>query len=399
MKVTLTNLNLFMNEPIKLASKINLQDQQLLRIGPSRIHYVFDPEVAIDILKSPNFSPLKRIFQRIKPVTGKKGLVQIKGEQSNKLRTQVLKHINSKTSVQTIKEIVTKNTEELMDNLPTETPIDIAPIMTDLILKNAFELFTGTKNTQVNPKLIKNYQELNYRCGRLMRSLVPYAEILPTYNNLKILLLSLKIKKFVKKLENNSSDTESLIKPLLNSKESLDHILTFLFAGHETLAASLSFSLLKLGTEEEFQDKINAVGNSYIRKFYNEVLRFFPPAYMLVRQCLFPHKIKNYNFAKGDQIIIAISEIHKSGIYFSNPQNFNPERFNASPSKAFMPFGIGPKSCVGINMAYQEAQIVLGLICKNFEVLTIDKKIKANAFITLHPQSGQKIILKKRDHK
>jgi cytochrome P450 len=135
-----------------------------------------------------------------------------------------------------------------------------------------------------------------------------------------------------------------------------------------------------------------------IDAFYNESLRMYPPAYMLVRECLEKTTVGSYTFNKNDQIVIPLTELHRCSKSFPKPKLFIPERFlNSSHHKgSFLPFGTGAKSCAGTGLAYLEANIVLKEICQKFKLSRECSDIKTNAYITLHPTAGQEIKFTKR---
>ena len=190
----------------------------------------------------------KTIFDRIKPVPGNKGLVQRQGPDSKKMRKLIMPSLLSSTAMGNVSEIVLKNTNELISDLSIKNEsfeVDISTLMTKLILRSAFEMFLGVDLNEIDDQIIKDYLELNSKCGDRMRSIMAMPLAVPTKRNQKIKKLSKRIRDEVSKIM-KAKGTSPLLKVLDKDENLLDHCLTFLFAGHETMAASLSFSFLKL---------------------------------------------------------------------------------------------------------------------------------------------------------
>lgn len=398
------NISLFLKDPISFAKKLNNNSSKEVYLGHKKFIYIYKPEVALKILSkhSDIFLQNKMIFSRIKPVTGEKGLVQLQGEESLKMRKLIMPHLLNPQSLGFVNNIILKNTNDLIQELShnnqgTSFEVNISKVMTKLILRSAFEMFLGIDLVLINEELIKNYLELNALCGERMRSILALPLAIPTPTNQRILKLEKEIKNEVSAILNKQGSS-----PLLNVLEKdpniLDHCLTFLFAGHETMAASLSFTFLNLANMPESQKEMMSGDKKIINAFYNETLRMYPPAYMLVRECSKNTTIDGVNFKKNDQVILPLSELHRCPKSFQSPNKFKPNRFLSSKHHpgSFIPFGTGPKSCVGTSLAYLEAQIVIKEICKHFELYRSQNQIETNAYITLHPNNNQIITFKRR---
>ena len=89
-----------------------------------------------------------------------------------------------------------------------------------------------------------------------------------------------------------------------------------------------------------------------------------------------------------------MKQIHHDPRFHARAEQFNPERFN-EPIDAFLPFGLGPKSCIGERLAYLEAVTIIGYFCQYFEFTTLAKEIESRPLVTLHPKEQQLIAVKK----
>ncbi|XP_046423561.1 cytochrome P450 9e2-like [Neodiprion fabricii] len=163
----------------------------------------------------------------------------------------------------------------------------------------------------------------------------------------------------------------------------------FFFGGFDTSSTLMSFAAHEVAINPEIQDKLRAEidavlevvqgeltyealhGMRYLDAVMNEALRLYPPAAMVDRLCnkafelppaapgLAPLTLK-----PGDNIWLPIHGLHRDPEYFSEPEKFQPERFsdenkNKIPTFAFLPFGLGPRSCIGNRFALMEAKLAL----------------------------------------
>lgn len=189
-----------------------------------------------------------------------------------------------------------------------------------------------------------------------------------------------------------------------------DHFLTFnevaaqcfvfFVAGFETSSTTMTFVLLELARHQEIQDKLreeikNVIKRnndqityegimemSYLDKVVNETLRLHSPAPVTGRICNATYKVPNTDIIiqKGNKVRISILGIHRDPEYYPDPETFDPERFNEEnkakrPNFSFLPFGEGPRICIGSRFGLLQTKVGLASIIKNFKV-TLNKKTK-----------------------
>jgi cytochrome P450 len=171
----------------------------------------------------------------------------------------------------------------------------------------------------------------------------------------------------------------------LSEKELKDNVLLFFLAGHETTATGLCFSLFALASYPEWQQKLRqeieqVLGSDYKNKtvtkadleklevfqaFHNEVLRLWPPVSILTYRILTKSSetLGDIKIRKGQRVNIHPLNVHRNPEYWDNPEEFNPDRFlkkdKKRPHFAFMPFGLGPRLCIGNNFSLLEQKIFL----------------------------------------
>nr|UZE89964.1 cytochrome P450 CYP4416A3 [Chrysoperla zastrowi sillemi] len=185
--------------------------------------------------------------------------------------------------------------------------------------------------------------------------------------------------------ENNSSFTEEQLR---------NHTNLLIFGGYETTAISLSFVLLHLAAYKDIQTKlyneiIEVLGDinvdlinvddlpklKYMDMVLKESMRLTPTTPVISREASQDIKIDNYTIPKGANILIPIINIHRNPEYWENPLKFNPERFTSENIKnrhpyAYLPFGAGPRSCLGRRYAWIFMKTALVALLSRYEFHT-----------------------------
>jgi cytochrome P450 len=196
----------------------------------------------------------------------------------------------------------------------------------------------------------------------------------------------------------------------MTPKQLRDETMTLFLAGHETTALTLSWAWYLLSKNpaaevrlhEELRDVLGGrapgiadIGRlPYLLAVVNEVLRLYPPAYIVARTSIAPCTIGGYDFPTGSTMIMAQWVMHRDARYFDDPEAFRPERWldgleDRLPAGAYFPFGDGPRRCIGQNFALMEAVLVIATIAQKFQLqLVAGQKIVPEALVTLRPRNG-----------
>ncbi len=194
----------------------------------------------------------------------------------------------------------------------------------------------------------------------------------------------------------------------MNTGELRDNLLTFIVAGHETTALALGWSLYLCAHDQDVQDRARAEAQAVlsggaatgadvarlplIRQIIDEALRLYPPAGMVSRTALAADTLCGREIQPGDTIIIPIYALHRHHMLWDAPDSFRPDRFadrKAVPRYAYLPFGDGPRICIGASFALQEAVIVLATLLAQFRFAPVPGRAPDPVMIlTLRPQGG-----------
>lgn len=193
----------------------------------------------------------------------------------------------------------------------------------------------------------------------------------------------------------------------MNQAELRDNLLTFIVAGHETTALTLSWALYLLAfdpqAQERARDEIAQVlgdgpvtGEStaqltYLRNVVNEALRLYPPAAILSRTALAEDTLCGREVRRGDTVMIPIYALHRSELHWDKPDHFIPDRWAQKPLDryCYLPFGDGPRICIGASFAVQEAMLVLATLLRKFRFHAVPGRDPEPVMIlTLRPEGG-----------
>ncbi len=196
----------------------------------------------------------------------------------------------------------------------------------------------------------------------------------------------------------------------MSDRQLRDEAITIFAAGHETSANAMSWTLYLLAKHPEVMERLRlevaeVLGDrpptfadlrrlQYTRQVIEEGMRMYPPAWAVGREAIDADEIAGQYIPRKSIIFISIYALHHHPDLWENPEIFNPDRFSAEQSKErsrwhYLPFGAGPRMCIGNNFAMMEMQIVLAMITQKFRLkLTDDQAVEMEALITLKPRNG-----------
>ena len=192
----------------------------------------------------------------------------------------------------------------------------------------------------------------------------------------------------------------------MSTAELRDNLLTFIVAGHETTALTLAWAFYLCAFDQDVQDKARAEAQSallgrtataadlpnlpYCRMIIDEALRLYPPAALVSRTAQAPDTLAGREVKKGDTVMIPIYALHRNALLWDDPDAFRPERFAEKPQRyAYLPFGDGPRICIGASFALQEAVIILATLLAKRRFSPVQGKTPDPVMIlTLRPEGG-----------
>jgi cytochrome P450 len=180
----------------------------------------------------------------------------------------------------------------------------------------------------------------------------------------------------------------------------IDEIMVLIIAGHDTTANALSWTLYLLANHPGEMKKLRegtsqlglkeAVTNPLLNSVIKESMRLYPPAWITDRIALQDDAYGNFTFPKNTILILFYYGLHRNPKYWEDAESFKPSRFsngNADKEKTkyYLPFGSGPRLCIGNNFAMAEMAIFLQSFVRQFNAKPTDVHPRLNPLVTLKP--------------
>lgn len=195
-----------------------------------------------------------------------------------------------------------------------------------------------------------------------------------------------------------------------------DQLLTMLIAGHDTSTALLSWALYLLGRHPaklaRATEEVDAVlGGApvevrhlpdleYVDWVAKEALRLYPPIHVGNRSTREDMSIHGCPIRAGTRLMYSIYLSHRHPDYWKDPDSFEPERFGPDGDKreslSYVPFGGGPRNCIGAAFAQIQSKVVLSHILTYFDLQLVDRNIRPYMGATLEPKPGVKMRVRRR---
>ena len=204
----------------------------------------------------------------------------------------------------------------------------------------------------------------------------------------------------------------------MTDQELRHEIGLMIFAGHETTATTLTWALYELARNDEvaqkLADEVDAVlagrpatvadlpNLPYARMIVDEALRLYPAAWNLSRQAINDDVVCGYQIPAGAQLSLSTFAVHRDPRWWSEPERFDPERFTPEraagrPPYAYLPFGGGPRLCIGNMIALTEAPLILAAIAQRYRLrLKPDHPVEPHPLVTLRTSHGLPVRLAPR---
>jgi cytochrome P450 len=194
-----------------------------------------------------------------------------------------------------------------------------------------------------------------------------------------------------------------------------DLVLSILMAGHETTGAGLAWSFHLLAHTPGIADKLRSEAQAvlggdvpadmktlqqlpYARAVFEETMRLYPPVWTFSRDALRPDRLGETEIRTGDTVMVCAYAVHRDPRLWDAPESFRPERFLSDDAQrrhnyAFIPFGGGPRTCLGNRFAMTEAVIALSATAQRYDLVHADSApVTAEPMITLRPKGGLRMI-------
>jgi len=196
----------------------------------------------------------------------------------------------------------------------------------------------------------------------------------------------------------------------MTDRELRDEAMTLFLAGHETTAVALCWMWWLLAQHPDVASGLRAELNlalkgraptpdevqhlDALRRTWDETLRLYPPAWLLIRQSYAADEVCGYALGGGEAVVVCTYALHRSPKYWPDPERFDPGRFLPQagvdrPKLAYIPFGAGQRMCIGNTFATVEAQVIAAMVLQRFRFeLPEGSRVEPEPLVTLRPRGG-----------
>jgi enediyne biosynthesis protein E7 len=207
----------------------------------------------------------------------------------------------------------------------------------------------------------------------------------------------------------------------MSDRELIDEVLTLIVAGHETTAAALTWTWYLLSQNPEAEARLHAEADrpdaaagpaapslsvaeswTYTHQVAQESLRLYPPGWLLTRRTLEDDELGGYKIPARTDVFISPYMLHRHPQFWPDPERFDPERFAGIDAQerhrfAYIPFAVGPRHCIGENIAMFEMLVHLHTMAKRFRLRRAgDEPIELEAQINLRTRSNLMMTVENR---
>ncbi|MBL4683984.1 MAG: cytochrome P450 [Nannocystaceae bacterium] len=409
-------------------------DTSLSRFGPIRFVFTHNPDDIHHVLVRNHRNYVKsRSYEGLRLVMGN-GLVTSEGDFWRRQRrlSQPAFHRQRLVGLgETMAECVETTMATWLARCDGKTiDIDFHQEMMRLTLsivgRTLFGIDLGHESNTLGPAVSVVLQHAN----EFAESIVRVPLWVPTPGNLRFQrakkLLDATVHKIISARRESNRDEGDLLSMLMgitdeSGEERMtdaqlrDEVMTLFLAGHETIATTMSWTFLLLTQHPDVLAKVRAEANEvlgdrpvtfadlprleYLGWVVNESMRIYPPVWILERQALADDMVGGYRIPKGTIVAVSPWGLHHSPKLWRNPERFEPERFSPERSEgrskyAFLPFGGGPRVCIGNSFALMEAKVIVASLVRRFSVeIATDPPPTPEPRVTLRPRDGMRAKL------
>jgi cytochrome P450 len=204
----------------------------------------------------------------------------------------------------------------------------------------------------------------------------------------------------------------------MSDKELIDEVLTLIVAGHETTAAALTWTWYLIGRHPQTAERLQAEADRtspdqtlrldaaeslrFTHQVLQEALRLYPPGWLITRRTLEADELGGFAIPARTDVFISPYMLHRHPAFWSEPEEFRPERFAGADAEerhrfSYIPFAVGPRHCIGENIAMFEMLVHVHTMSRRFRLTRAgDEPIELEAQINLRPRSSLMMTVETR---
>jgi len=320
-------------------------------------------------------------------------------------------------------QVMVRHADTMLGGWTPGERLDVHTEIMAMTLEIAAETLFGTSVTRDIADIEQSTNVLMAEISARLRRPIFIPDAVPIPGNLRYRRALRRIDELVARIiaerRQSGSDRGDLLSLLLatryengepmNERQVRDEVVTMLLAGHETTALALSWTCYLLSRHPTVESRLAAELQDVLggrlptvedlprlqlcEHAINEALRLYPPAWAVGREATHSGEIGGYFVPAGTTIFMAPWVLHRDSRYFDNPNEFRPDRWASASTKqlprfAYMPFGGGPRVCIGNRFAMMETVLILATIAQRFVLEAQKERPEPFPSITLRPKGG-----------
>jgi cytochrome P450 len=428
---TLETLRRFRSDPLPLFGDIarepdgiahmKLMSHEVVVLSRAEhVHYILQTN-------HPNYNKDVPIFNSAKPIFGN-GLNIAHGGEDWLRQRRLMQPAFHKNNVAVVTEFTEAYTADLVESwrkhADDESAMNIAQAMTRLTMRIVCRTLFGTDVRDSTEGIAKQFEQVGLLAMDWLTMPFPPLSV-PTRRNRRFRAAIAGIDRAIADVIESRRESRAKHNDLLallmsatsddsgqgmSTQQLRDEMVSLLFAGHETLANTLSFCWSVLAQNPQIaaalHDELDSVLDGrpagradldqlvYTRRVLLETMRLYPVAWMLMRKALAEDEIGGYRIPAGSYVAWSQWVLHRDPELWPNPERFDPERFGPEasaqrPRYAFMPFGEGPRACIGAEFAMAEGTLILANLAQHYRVAPVPgRPLELNPLLSLGPRDG-----------
>ena len=414
-------------DPLKffLDATLDYGDVISINLGLQRILLVNKPEHIKHVFQD-NYENYRKsdMVATLKPIFGN-GIIMSEGDTWLEQRRTILPAVRG-ARFSTMAASITGATSDMLDRWDRQTigarPLNLSQEMIgltlDAILRTMFSVTTHKDSALVHDALAVILRHIEKRVWALL----PIPESVPTSSNRAFRRALRTLDNLVQDLidgrRRDPASHDDLLSVLLaayddpqtgtkDPKLLRDQVMSMLIAGHETVSNALTWTWYMLSrnptVENRIREELDTVLSgrvatmadlaklAYAAKTFKEAMRLYPPVWYVSRTALADDRLGDTHIAAGSTLVVCAYALHRNPRYWENPEGFDPERFNdadeaARHKCAYLPFGGGPRNCLGMRFAMMEGPLIMATVLQRYRLeLVPGRNVEPEPMITLRP--------------
>lgn len=412
----------FMREQIPFVQRMQREYGDFVHFFLGRIHnwLVSDPEAIHEVLvtKADKFQK-DRITHELSQILGQ-GLLTAEGEpwrKHRKLAAPNLQKNQIAAYASTMSEFTARHMAQWNHGDERELHHAMMHLTMEIVVKTLFNVDPGSELEAVGGSIdvgMRYFHLTTHTPWRFVPEFLPMPARKDFHEAAKV--LDKTIYDIIER--RRGKDGDDLLVRLINARDEdgqpltdlqlRDEVLTMFLAGHETTALTVSYTWLLLMQHPEIKRKMfeevdqmlgGRLGNDddvrrlpYLNAIIKESMRIYPPAWIIGRDAIEDVQIGDYQVTEGSQVLISQMVMHHKAEIWGDPENFRPGRWLSPdfeknlPKHAYMPFGGGPRVCIGNHFAIMEAVLILATMAQTVDLdLKMTEPLHVQPSVTMRP--------------